>query len=139
MRSTVSGIYSKHCRQKGGNATSDNVHWLLEVSIKPGQFDTFKSMMAEMVAATKANEPDTLNYEWFISEEQQTCHIYERFVDSAATMIHLATFGEKFAERILATVEPTRFVVYGNPDETVRGALAGFGAVHMEEIGGFAR
>jgi len=87
----------------------------------------------------QSNEPDTLNYEWFISEDQQTCHIYERYVDSAATMIHLATFGEKFAERILATVEPTRFVVYGNPDETVRGALAGFGAVHMEEIGGFAR
>ena len=54
-------------------------------------------------------------------------------------MIHFATFGEKFAERIVATVEPTRFVVYGNPDETVRGVLAGFGAVHMEEIGGFAR
>ncbi|MBT5498398.1 MAG: antibiotic biosynthesis monooxygenase [Alphaproteobacteria bacterium] len=118
---------------------SDNVHWLLEISIKPGQLDTFKSVMAEMVAATNANEPDTLIYEWFISEDQQTCHIYERYVDSAATMIHLATFGEKFAERILATVEPTRFVVYGNPDETVRGALAGFGAVHMEEIGGFAR
>ena len=42
---------------------SDNVHWLLEVSIKPGQLDTFKSVMAEMVAATNANEPDTLNYE----------------------------------------------------------------------------
>ena len=54
-------------------------------------------------------------------------------------MIHLATFGEKFAERVLATVEPTRFVVYGNPDETVRGALAGFGAVYIEEIGGFTR
>lgn len=118
---------------------SEDKDWLLKVSIKPGQLDTFKSVMAEMVAATEANEPDTLNYEWFISEDQQTCHIYERYVDSAATMIHFATFGEKFAERILATVEPTRFVVYGNPDETVRGALAGFGAVHMEEIGGFAR
>ena len=94
--------------------------------------------MAEMVAATEANEPDTLNYELFISEDEQTCYIYERYVDSAVTMIHFATFGEKFAERIVATVEPTRFVVYGNPDETVRGVLAGFGAVHMEEIGGFA-
>ena len=118
---------------------SDNVHWLLEVSIKPGQLDTFKSVMAEMDATIKENEPDTLNYEWFISEDQQTYHIYERYVDSAANMINLATFGEKFAERVLATVEPTRFVVYGNPDETVRGALAGFGAVHMEEIGDFAR
>lgn len=69
MRSTVSGIYSNHFRQKGGNAISNNVHWLLKVSIKPGQLDTFKSVMAEMVAATEANEPDTLNYELFISED----------------------------------------------------------------------
>ena len=69
MRSTVSGISSIHCRQKGRNAISNNVPWLLEVSIKPGQLDTFKSVMAEMVAATEANEPDTLNYELFISED----------------------------------------------------------------------
>jgi len=42
---------------------SHNVHWLLEVSIKPGQLDTFKSVMTEMVATIKENEPDTLNYE----------------------------------------------------------------------------
>ena len=86
---------------------SDNVYWLLEVSIKPDEFESFKALMKEMVESTQGNEPNTLNYEWAISEDGQTCHLYERYADSAATMMHLATFGEKFAERFMAAIEPT--------------------------------
>ncbi len=118
---------------------SDNVHWLLDLNIKDGKLDDFKAVMNEMIEATRANEPGTLIYEWFISEDGKSCHIYERYVDSAATMIHLGSFGEKFAERFLAALEPTRFMVYGNPNDEVRAALEGFGAVHMSQIGGFAR
>ena len=118
---------------------NDNVYWLLEVVIKPGEFDSFKALMNEMVESTQVNEPNTLNYEWAISEDSQKCHLYERYADSAATMTHLATFGEKFAERFMAAVEPTRFMVYGNPSNDVKEALSGFGAVFMTPFGGFAR
>ncbi len=118
---------------------SDNVYWVLELAIKPGELDNFKALMKEMVEATQANEPHTLNYEWTISEDSQSCHIYERYADSTATMAHLKTFGEKFAERFMAALEPTRFTVYGNPNDEVKGALSGFGAVFMAPIGGFAR
>ncbi len=118
---------------------SETVRWVLEVAINQGELDNFKALMNEMVAATQANEPNTTNYEWFISDDGQTCHLYERYADSAATMTHLASFGENFADRFLAAVAPTRFVVYGNPSAEVREALAGLGAVHMAQIGGFAR
>ncbi len=118
---------------------SDVVHWLLEININEGELDNFKALMKEMVDATKANEPGTMNYEWFVSDDEKTCHIYERYADSAATMTHLASFGQNFAERFLAAVAPARFVVYGNPNDEVRAALAGFGAVHMSQIAGFAR
>jgi len=118
---------------------TDNVYWLLEVTIKPGEFDNFKALMKEMVEATQANEPDTLNYEWTITEDSQSCHIYERYADSAATMTHLGSFGAKFAERFMAAAEPTRIVVYGAPNNEVKEALSGFGAVFMEPFGGFAR
>ena len=114
------------------------VHWVLEASIKDGEFDNFKVVMHDMVESART-EPGTTNYEWFVSEDQKTCHVYERYVDNAATMAHSATFGEKFAERLLAVVEPTRFVVYGSPSDEVRGGLDGFGAVYMGQIGGFAR
>ncbi len=118
---------------------SDHVHWLLEVTIKPGERDTFIALMREMVTTTQANEPDTLNYEWFISEDETSCKIYERYRDSAAVMTHLASFGANFADRFLAASEPTRFVVFGDPNEEVREALGGFGAVFMAQIGGFTR
>ncbi|MFQ5863813.1 MAG: putative quinol monooxygenase [bacterium] len=118
---------------------SNNVYWVLELAIKPGELDNFKGLMTEMVQATQTNEPSTLNYEWAIGEDNKSCHIYERYADSGATMTHLGAFGEKFAERFMANVEVTRFVVYGNPTGEVKEALSGFGAVFMSPIGGFAR
>lgn len=118
---------------------SNVVHWVLELDIKDGESENFNALMDDMVDATKANEAGTMNYECFASGDGKQCHIYERYTDSAAVMTHLASFGEKFAERFLAILEPTRLVVYGNPSSEARAALAGFGAVHMEQVGGFAR
>ena len=53
---------------------SGNVHWVLELNIKDGALDDFKALMGEMVTATKTNEPDAMNYEWFISEDNATAH-----------------------------------------------------------------
>jgi hypothetical protein len=82
-----------------------------------------------------------LNYEWSITEDSQSFHIYERYADSAATMRHLGTFREKFEERLVAAVEPTRFVVYGTPNNEVKESLtlSGLDAVFMTPFGGFAR
>ncbi len=118
---------------------TNSTSWVLEVNIKDGALEDLKALMSDMVAATDANEPGAANYEWFISEDGKSLHLYERYVNNDALMTHLAAFGEKFAERFLAIVEPTRFVVYGDPSSEARAALAGFGAIHMEQIGGFAR
>ncbi|NQW09816.1 MAG: antibiotic biosynthesis monooxygenase [Alphaproteobacteria bacterium] len=118
---------------------TEQVHWLLEVDIKPGQLEAFRALMREMVAATQANEPDTLNYEWLIDADQKTCHIYERYRDSAATLIHLGTFGATFAKRFMAVTDHKRIVVYGNPNADVTRALDRIGAVYLTPFGGFAR
>ncbi len=118
---------------------SDAVSWVLELAVKDGQLDAFKALAQEMAEATQANEPGASHYEWFVSEDGKVVHIYERYVDSAATMIHLQTFGEKFAERFLACVNPTRFTVYGDPSAEVRAAMAGLGPVHMTQFNGFVR
>jgi hypothetical protein len=117
---------------------SDNIFWVLEVAIKPGELDNFKAVMNEMVKATQANEPGAMNYEWFISEDGKSCHIYERYVDSAAVMAHTAGLGQ-LGEGLWATVQPTRFTVYGNPDAEVKKGLAASGAVILAPIAGFAR
>jgi quinol monooxygenase YgiN len=118
---------------------SGNVHWILEVSINDGELDNFKALMEEMVAATQADEPGALNYEWFLSPDGKTCHIYERYADSDATRVHMKNFGEKFAGRFMGCVKMGRTDLYGDPDDQLKGMLAGMGAVHYSQIGGFAR
>ena len=117
---------------------SSIVSWNLRLSIKDGQLDNFNALMEEMVEATQ-EESGTLMYEWFLGENSDTCHIYERYADSDAVMAHLGNFGARFAERFLTYLEPTNFTVYGNPSDQVRGALEGLGPTYMGLIGGFAR
>ena len=62
-----------------------------------------------------------------------SCHINERYANSAAVMAELGTFGAQFAERFLGCVEPTSINVYGEPSDEVRAALDGFGAVLLVE------
>lgn len=95
--------------------------------------------MDEMVAATRANEPGALNYEWSTNSDGKLCHIYERYVDSAAVMTHMATFGERFAGRFFAIFKPLRVVVYGSPDKEVKEAFAGNKPLYMQPVGGFSR
>jgi quinol monooxygenase YgiN len=118
---------------------SDYVSWMLELTIKPGELDNLKALMKEMVESTEAGEPDTRNYEWFFDADETTCHLWERYADSAAAMVHLGHFGEKYADRFMAALEPTRFVVYGNPSDEVKEALSPFGAIYMVPVSGFAR
>lgn len=118
---------------------SAHVHWVVELTIKEGQSDAFMSLMREMTADTEANQPDALNYEWFIADDGKTGHIYERYRDSAATLLHLAWFGDNFAEPFLGLTELTKITVYGDPSDEVKAHLAGLGPVFMEKIGGFAR
>ncbi len=118
---------------------SDVVFWIFELSIKEGEVETLKSLLAEMSEATQTNEPNTLNYEWYISDDETKCHILERYSDSAALLTHMDNFGKHFAKRFMSILTPTKMTVYGNPNETVVKALKSLGAVYYEHLGGFSR
>ena len=115
---------------------SDNVFWILEANINAGQLDNLKALMTEMVEATKRDEPGALNYEWFIADDGNSLHLYERYADSGAVMVHRGNFGQKFAERFLAYLTITKITMYGNPSNQVREA---FVATYMSLSAGFAR
>ena len=114
------------------------VSWILETTVKPGQLDTFKALMDEMVDGT-SSESQTLNYEWYISDDGGTLHLYEKYADSDAMIAHVNGFLEKWAARFLSCIDVTRFTVYGDPSEEARKLLAGFGPIYLGPWGGFAR
>jgi quinol monooxygenase YgiN len=116
----------------------DQVSWVIELAVKPGQLDAFKELMDEMVEGT-SSESETRNYEWDISDDQSTVHIFEKYADSDAMTTHVNGFLEKWAGRFLECVDPTRFTVYGNPSPAARELLAPFGGTYLAPWGGFAR
>jgi quinol monooxygenase YgiN len=116
----------------------DRVSWHLEVAVKPGQLDAFRTLVNEMVESTRA-ETGALSFEWYIDDDGTVGHVYERYADSAATLTHLGAFGAKFAARFLAVVVPNRFTVFGRPTDEVKEALSGFRPTYPRPLGGFAR
>ena len=114
-----------------------HVSWMLELKVI-GTNEEFRALVDEMVASTR-KEDGTLDYEWSTSADGRECHLYERYADSAAAMVHLAGFGSKFASRFLKTLQPVRLTLYGRANEEVKNALGAFKPVYMESVGGFSR
>jgi quinol monooxygenase YgiN len=115
-----------------------HVSWVIELAVKGGALDTFKELMKEMVAGT-SKEPPSLGYEWYISDDESTVHIFEKYADSDAMISHVNGFLEKWAGRFLECVDVTRFTVYGDPSAAARELLAGFGPTYLGPWGGFSR
>ena len=115
-----------------------HVAWIIELALKDGQLDTFEELMREMVEGTSA-EPRTLAYEWYVSEDSGTVHIFEKYADSDAMLIHVNGFLDKWAARFMECVDVTRFVVYGSPSPAAREILDGWRATYMGPWGGFSR
>lgn len=116
---------------------SNEIHWLLEVAIHPGQLENFRAVARDLIASTQ-KEPDTLSYEWNLTTDGTSCHIYERYRNSAALVAHVQGFG-KFAERFLQACRPVRFDVYGSPSDEAKAILTDFGPIYYSHLGGFSR
>ncbi len=115
------------------------VSWLLETRVQPGRSDELRTLMEEMVSNTHAHEPGAHNYEWFMSADGSTCHLSERYADSAAALTHCQTFGSRFAARFMSLLTPTRCTVYGSPDAALQAALAALSPTYMGQAAGFHR
>lgn len=116
----------------------DEISWVLAVNVKDGKGDDFRTLMEEMVASTK-DEEGAVTYEWFVSDDGGQVHLYERYRDNDATMVHLGNFGANFAGRFFGCVDQIGMWVYGPADDRVKAALGAGGAEFLGPYGGFAR
>jgi quinol monooxygenase YgiN len=114
----------------------DQISWGVELAVKPGKLDNFLTLTGEMVEAT-LEEPDTLSYERFVTDDGKFVHVYERYTDSGAALVHLRKFGKIFGERFASMVDRIRFTVFGNPNDELKGLLDGFGATYLRPFGNF--
>ena len=118
-----------------------HVSWVNELKIRDGALKTFEALMEEMVSGTSA-EPGTLAYEWYISRDGGTVHVFEIYANSEAVVAHHVSKGfmmENWAGRFMDCVNSTRCVVYGDPNPAAREILDRLGATYHSTWGGFSR
>lgn len=87
----------------------------VEITVKEGMLDEFRSLTGKMIQNTAAKEPDALVYEWYIGEDGRESHLLETFKDSDA-----------FLDPLWELSTLTGFKTFGNPSSELREALAGF-------------
>jgi autoinducer 2-degrading protein len=116
----------------------DELFWLFTLDVKPGKFDEFKSLVADIVAST-LKEPGTLAYQYAVTEDKRSVHIYERYRDSEAFVVHVEQNFAGYADRFHSMVTVRSLVVYGEPNAKARAALDTFNATYMTLFDGFTR
>jgi len=116
---------------------SDQISWVIEVEILPGKLEAFRAIAQELIANAKT-EPETIDYEWHLSPDQKTCHIFERYASSEALVKHGQGFGA-YAERFFGSCKPTRLSVYGEASAEAKAAIAELHPVYFSTLGGFSR
>ena|SRR5437016_9874742 len=108
----------------------EEVSWLVELVIKPGQLDNFRALTGEMVDSIR-RETGVLSYERFVSEDGKFVYAYERYAAPAAALAHLRTFEKMFSRRFIGMVDRRRFTVFGAPTDELRKVLDRFGATYL--------
>ena len=119
--------------------SSTEVSWVFEASIKDGQIENLEALIKEMSDQAEATEPGTLSYEWLISDDRTSGQTREYYKDSQSALVHLASFNQNFAERLMTMIEPKGMIVYGTPSSALKNELAGADPVYMQRVDGFAR
>lgn len=117
---------------------TDYIRAVAEVSIPEGKADEFKRLATEIIDRVEASEPNTLSYEWFLSEDESMCYIVQLYKDSEAVVAHLKNINHlsvpfhKFAPL-------TGLMIFGSPSDELRQALEHVGAKVFEHWNGVTR
>jgi autoinducer 2-degrading protein len=117
---------------------TEAIYWILEANIKPGKLDALKSLAQAFSESTQKYEQGALIYEWSINESSDTLHIFERFENNEAALIHLANVGPKLPE-LMETVDLQSIKCHGPVSEAFKDACEGMPIRYFEVFSGFAR
>jgi quinol monooxygenase YgiN len=117
---------------------TDYIRVNAKLSIKEGKLSEFKEKGNAAIEKVKANEPNMLSYEWYLSEDGSKCYIVEIYKNSDAIMAHMGNVGDLLGP-FFELAPLTGLNIYGSPSDEVRQAFASFGAQYHEHFNGFTR
>jgi len=110
---------------------------IVDLAIKPGRVDDFRAAAEALFERTQA-EPDTLRYDYFISDDGTRNVNIEVFKDADAFVFH----NRHAADLVPALVDAADIVridVVGDVNDDLYAELEGNALLHFEQLGGVTR
>src|SRR5919197_6556792 len=119
---------------------NNQVHFRAEFSIEEGKIEEYKKLVHEMSRMVEANEPDTMNYQFYLNRDETKCMVHETYTNSEAVLAHNnGVASQTILPKIFSVAKISRFDVYGNPSEELQKVLTSFGAQTYNLFAGFIR
>src|SRR5688500_5598793 len=124
MRSSLSGNKSRSKRKDV--EMQQTLHFRAEFTISEGKIKIYKKLIKEMSKVVKANEPDTINYQFYFDKSETRCIVHETYTNSEAVFSHINGVASKtILPRIHHISRITRFEVFGTPSKKLQKAMEG--------------
>jgi quinol monooxygenase YgiN len=103
------------------NMKDNQVHVRAEFTIIEGKIDEFKKLIQDMSRMVEANEPDTIDYEFYLNSDETKCMVHETYVNSEAALVHNDSIASQtILPKIFSVARLNRFDFYGKPSKELR-------------------
>ena len=64
----------------------NQIHFRAEFTIEEGKIEEFKKLVQDMSRIVEANEPDTIDYQFYLNKDETECIVHETYVNSEAAL-----------------------------------------------------
>jgi quinol monooxygenase YgiN len=118
----------------------NQIHFRAEFTIEEGKIEEFKKLVQDMSRVVEANEPDTINYQFYLNRSETKCIVNETYANSEAVLAHnTSVASQTILPKVFSVSRISRFDVYGNPSEELQKVLTSFSPQTYNLFAGFSR
>jgi quinol monooxygenase YgiN len=118
----------------------NQIHFRAEFTIEEGKIEEYKKLVQDMSRVAEANEPGTLNYQFYLNRAETKCIVHETYRNSEAVFAHITGLASQtILPKIFNVARISRFDVYGNPGEELQKVLTSFNPQTYNLFAGFSR
>ena len=111
-----------------------------EFNIEKGKIEEFKKLIQDMSRMVENNEPDTINYQFYLNRSETKCMVHETYTNSKSVLAHIIGVASKtILPKIFNIAKINRLDVYGNPSEELQKVLTSFDSQTFNLFTGFSR
>ncbi len=90
------------------------IRFRIELAIEGSKIDEYKKPVQDMVRVLEADEPDTVNYEFYLNKSETICVVNETDESSESALAHTkGVASQTILPKIFNISRITKFDVYG--------------------------